>query len=163
MKGAREVEWSPEAPARAGGHRRQGEGRAGGCTGPGHPGWRRPWFPAAPGSLPRWSFPCVHIVTAAIPGRKQQQARSLRRLREMDLAGWARGTVPGAVMGHHMPAPAIYHSAIRLMLLKGPHFVLHSAPCRTALGWGIPPQDAFQAVGPQWRLQAGPSGDRGSV
>lgn len=73
------------------------------------------------------------------------------------------GPGPGAVMAHHMPAPAIYHSAIRLMLVKGPHFVLHSVPRRTAPGWGIPPRDAFWAAGPRWRLRAGPSGVRGSV
>lgn len=35
-------------------------------------------------------------------------------------------------MAHQMLVPAIYHSAIRLMLVKGPRLVLRSAPHRTA-------------------------------
>lgn len=67
------------------------------------------------------------------------------------------------VMTHHMLVPTIYHSAIRLMLVKGPHLVLQSAPHRTVEGQVLPSQDVFQAVGHRWRLQPSPSWDRVSV
>lgn len=61
------------------------------------------------------------------------------------------------VMTHHMLVPTIYHSAIRLMLVKGPRLVLQSAPHRTVEGQVIPSQDAFQPMGHRWRLQPSPS------
>lgn len=67
------------------------------------------------------------------------------------------------VMTHHMLVPTIYHSAIRLMLVKGPRLVLQSAPHRTEEGQVIPSQDVFPPVGHRWRLRPSPSWDRVSV
>lgn len=51
-------------------------------------------------------------------------------------------------MAHHMLVPAIYHSAIRLMLVKGPRLVLRSAPHRTARAGG-PTTGRFPGSGTQ--------------
>lgn len=61
------------------------------------------------------------------------------------------------VMAHHMLVPAIYHSAIRLMLVKRPRLVLRSAPLRSATTRG------FWAVEHRWRPQLSWSWDRGSA
>lgn len=66
-------------------------------------------------------------------------------------------------MAHHMLVPAVYHSAIRLMLVKGPRLVLRLAPHTTAWAGGSHRRTFLRAAGRRLRLQMSGSWDGGSV